>query len=200
MSLTTETKVKAYLGISSLPDPLTSAQLDNHISAVGNFINNYCNRKFEDSDTVKYYDGNGTKELLIDDLISLTKIEILDADRDVDETLDNSDYYWLYPENKTPKNKIVIDSSNAPIGIFSKGHQNIKVTGTFGYQSSVPDDIALVATKLVAGIIEEKYIKDVGNIETERLGEYSVTVKDIEKSGRNLSVFDILDRYRYIKV
>jgi len=200
MAYTTEQKVKNYLGISSLPDPLTSAALEDFINAVDAFIDNYCNRTFESSDTSKYYDGSGSSELLIDDLISLTKIEILDDDGNVNETIDSSDEYWLYPENKTPKNRIVLNADNAPIAVFPKGNQNIKITGTFGYQSSVPDDIVLAATKLVAGIIEEKYIKDVGSIKSEKLGEYSVTIQDIKETGRNLGVFDILDRYRDIVV
>jgi len=201
MAYTNEQRVKDFLGISTLPDPLTSDRVSEYIDAVQNWIETYTGRKFEqESATYKLYDGDGTKELLIDDLISLDKIEILDEDGDVDYTIDDATEYYLYPANETPKTRIVLNVFNAPISYFPKGHQNVKVTGTFGYASTVPEDIRLVATKLVAGIIEEKYIKEVGVIKSERLGEYSVTIQDIEKMANRLGVLQILDRYRKIEI
>lgn len=176
-------------------------QINEWIDAVDTYIDNYCNRTFEEeSATYKLYDGSGTSELLIDDLLTLTKIEMLDEDNDVDETLDSEDEYWLYPANKTPKNRIRINTANAPISIFPKGHQNIKVTGKFGQSESVPEDIRLVATKLVAGIISEKNLDIAGEIKSERLGEYSVTLQDVEKQANHLGIKEVLDRYRLIPI
>ena len=201
MAYTDETSILQYLGLSSLPSPLTSASITAYIAAVEKWIETYCGREFEqESASYKLYDGNGEKELLVDDIISLTKIEILDEDGNVDYTLDSSSYYYLYPANKTPKTKIVINGYNAPVGTFLKGNQNIKVTATFGYASTVPADIKLATSKLVAGIIEEKYLSQAGDIKSETLGEYSITVQDIEQSARKLGVMDILDRYRVIGV
>jgi len=199
MPYTTKSKIQNYLLIDI--DSSFDSQISDWISAVEKWIETYTGRKFEEeSATYKLYDGDGTKELLIDDLISLTKIEILDEDGDVDYTIDDSNEYYLYPANETPKTRIVLNSSNAPVAVFPKGHQNIKVTGSFGYASSVPKDIELVATKLVAGIIEEKQIDIAGEIKSEKLGEYSVTAQDIEKMANHLGVLEILDKYRKIPI
>jgi len=76
----------------------------------------------------------------------------------------------------------------------------VKITGKFGYASSVPADISLVATKLVAGIIEERGLRGIGITKSEKLGEYSVTFEDIEKIASKLDVYKILDKYRKISL
>ena len=197
MPYTTQAKILEYLGLSALPSPLTS--LTNFINAVQKYIDNYCNRKFEqESATSKLYDGDGCGNLVIqDDILTLSKIEILDEDGDVEYTLDSSDDYFLYPANETPKKEIVINKDNAPIGIFPSGNQNIKLTGTFGNSATVPDDISLAATMLVAGIIEDNYVNATGDIKSEKLGEYEVTFDtSIKKNADKLKVLDILDSYR----
>ena len=196
---TTKSRIQNYLMIT-IADSFDD-QINEWIDAADTYIDNYCNRTFEqESATSKLYDGSGTSELLIDDLLTLTKIETLDEDNDVDETLDSTDDYWLYPANETPKNRIKINTANASIAVFPKGHQNIKITGTFGQSTSVPEDIRLVATKLVAGIISERNLDIAGEIKSEKLGEYSITLQDIEKQANHLGINQILDRYRLIPI
>lgn len=201
-SYTTEAKILQYLGLFVLPSPLTS--LTDFINAVGKFIDNYCNRTFaQESSTTKLYDGDDTGELLIDDALTVSQIEILDEDGNTDYTLTYSgNDFYLYPANETPKKKIVINKNNAPIGIFPKGSQNIKLTGTFGNSVTASDDISLVATILVAGIIEENYIESTGDVKSESLGEYSVVFQDanIKKMADKMRIFDILDKYRILSV
>ncbi|MCK5492977.1 MAG: hypothetical protein KAJ14_07695 [Candidatus Omnitrophica bacterium] len=165
------------------------------------YIDNYCGREFEDeSVSHKLYDGDGTKELLMDDLITFTKIEILDEDGNIDYTIDASDEYYIYPANKTPKTRIILNAFNAPVTIFPRGCQNVKVYGTFGYAETVPNAIELVATKLVAGIIGEKNPDIAGEIKEEKLGEYRVEMQEISKMANHLSIEKILDQYRDINV
>jgi len=199
MSYTSKSRISNYL-IVDISDSFNS-QITEWIEAIEAWINTYCGREFEqESATFKLYDGSGSRELLIDDLLTLSKIETLDEDGDVDETLDNTNQYYLYPANKTPKYRIVINSANASIAIFPRGRQNIKITGTFGYSVTIPEDVRLAATKLVAGIIEEKNIDIAGEIKSERLGEYAITVQDVEKMANHLGIKDILNQYRIIPI
>jgi len=177
----------------------------NWIAAAESYIENYTGRTFAKTTAVsKLYDGDGTTELLIDDLITLTKVEILDADGDVSYTIDAATEYYLYPSSTTPfvrpYTSIVLNRQNAPIPIFLRGRQNVKVTGNFGYAEAVPNDIKMVATKIVSGFIEEKNLSTVGEIKKERLGEYDVTFQDIGKMANHLSLNQILDQYRKIEV
>jgi len=176
-------------------------QINEWIDAAEAWINKYCGREFEqESATSKLYDGDGTKELLVDDVLTVTRIETLDEERNVNDTLDNTDYYWLYPANETPKWKIVIDSRNAPIAVFPRGRQNIRVVGTFGYSVSVPADVELAATKIVAAIIRESVTDVTGLIKSESLGDYSVTFADIDKIADRTGVKDILRHYRRMNI
>jgi len=197
MSYTTQDKILTYLGLSALPSPLTS--LTDFINSVTAFINKYCNRTFEASASVKYYDGDGSKTVLIDDITSLTKFEILDEDGNVDYLFDDTSYYFLEPINEEFKNKIIINSYNAPIGHFIKGHQNIKVTAVFGHSITVPYDIELVATKLVAEILSDYNVSG-GDVQSERLGEYQVTYQSLTNAVDNLGIRKILDSYRRLSV
>ena len=196
---TNRTAVQNYLLVNI--DTSFDTQIDEWCIAVSNWIDTYCNRdSFEqEAATSKLYDGNGLDTLYVNDLLSVTKIEILDEDGSVDFTFDSTTMYYLYPANKTPKTSIVINSSNAPIGVFLKGKQNVKITGVFGYATTVPNEIKLVATRLVASIIQEKNLDATAEITSEKLGEYSINFQDIDKLANRLkNIEDILDRYRNI--
>jgi len=196
---TTKSRIQNFLMINI--DDSFEEEINEWISVATNFIDNYTGTTFEsDNDTYRLYDGDGSKEILVDDFTTFTKIEILDEDGNVNYTIDRSTEYYAYPANKDYKNRIVLESSNAPIGHFPKGNLNVKLYATFGRSADVPDDIRHVATMLVAGIIEEKNIDIAGNIKSETLGEYSVTLQDLDKIGRRLKVYDILDRYRIYHV
>lgn len=197
MAYATKTDIENYLNttISSSMD----TQITSWIAAVQAWIDTYTGRTFEAAGaSTRLYDGSGTDEILTDDFIVMTKIEILDADGDVDETIDYIDEYFLYPENETAKNRIVINAENSPIGIFPEGNQNIKVYATFGFAATVPADIKLAATMLVAGIIE-KSLKG-GNVESERLGDYSISFGNLAELPNYLEVTEILDQYRDLAV
>jgi len=77
--------------------------------------------------------------------------------------------------------------------VFIKGVKNQKITARWGYSDNVPSDIELVATKLVAGIIEEQNADVTGNIEQEKIGNYSVSFKEI---ANRTEVEQILNKYR----
>ena len=198
---TTKSRIQNFLLINI--DDSFESQITEWISVVTAYINNYCGTEFEqESATYKLYDGDGTDELMVDDLITLTKVDILDYNGDVLYTIDSAtDEYHLYPANTTPKTMIKINRGGAPVGIFLCGNQNIKVTGTFGYAATVPEDIRFVATKLVASIIEEGNYDVGAEIKSEKLGEYSITYQDIEKiASDNLDIFKILDQHKVLKV
>ena len=199
MPYTNKARVQNYLLIN-INDSFAS-QITEWIAVSKEYIDNFCNRTFEqESATTKLYDGDGTRELLVDDLLTLTKIEILDRDGNVDYTIDGSTEYYLYPANTTPKTSITIEPTNADVSVFPKGKQNVRLTGTFGYSETVPEDIRFAATKLVAGIIQEGNY-DVGSeIKSEKLGEYSITYQDVTKLAGQMKVDDILIKHRKMNV
>ena len=197
MSYTTEEKVEAYLMITI--DPSQSAEVDTWIEAVSQWIDNYTGRTFEASDETKYYDGNGTRDLNIDPVISITTLQILNTDGTADTTLTEgqANDFLLYPLNDSPKYiiKLVLSSS---IGVFPAGIRRVKITGSFGQTSTVPKNIELAASMLVGKIVKEG-IKG-GQSSSEGLGDFKITYKDIDETADSLGIKNILDQYRKIEI
>ena len=201
MSYTNKARIQNYL-LTNIDDSFAS-QVEEWILVVQNYIDDYTGTSFEGTSEARYFDGDGTNEIIVDDFVSLTKIEILDDDGSVDYTLNATTDYYLYPANKTTKNRIVINRYNADTSIFPKTYpQNIKITANWGYSNTVPEDIRFVATKLVGEIIKEGNY-DIGNeIKSEKLGEYSITYQDVDKMAKvdGMGTMEILDKHRRIEV
>lgn len=196
MAYTSEEQIERYL-LTTI-DSSFSSQVSTWISAAQKWIDNYTNRTFEAVTETKKYDGNGLAHLYVDDLVSVDTIWFTANNATADAgtiTLSTTDYYLYQNDdpNRTPKNKIVLN----PYGgqhCFDRGWQNIWVKGSFGYAATVPEDIQMVATKLVASII--KTGKDDG-VQSFSQGDYSVTYRSFESIINNdLSVKTILNFYK----
>ena len=199
MAYTQKSYIQNYL-LTNIDDSFDS-QITKWVTAVSNWINNYTGTVFESSsDTSRIYDGDGTNEIMVDEFTAITKIEILDREGDVDETLNSTSYWHAYPANKDYKNRIRINAANAPIAVFPSGHQNVKLYATFGHSASVPEDIRLAATMLVGQIIRDSQTEETGRVTAESLGEYSVTFADIDRIADRIGVMDILNQYRVIPI
>jgi hypothetical protein len=169
------------------------------LSAIEKFIEKFTGREFEkvESDT-RYYDGNGKRTLFLDDdLISITTLQILEIDGTVLETLEegHDKDFILYPYNTTPKYEIRLATS-ASVGAFYSGDKRIKIIGTFGNSSSVPDDIKLACLTLIGAIVKKG--KDGGDIKSVSLGDYSVSFMDssMESIANETGAMNILQSYK----
>lgn len=173
------------------------SQISDWITAVTNWINNYTGKTFETASADKYYDGNGLKFLPVDTFVGSPTVTILNIDGTTDVVLTegHANDYVTYPLNETAKDEIHL-TANARYTTFPKGIRRIKITADFGYASSVPKDIELVATKLVAEIIREG-LKG-GKLDRVQLGDYEAQFKDIDEKADALGIYNILDMYRDI--
>jgi len=196
MSYTTQAKVEQYLNTDL---SAVSSEVDNWIASVKAWIDNCCGKTFEASSATRYYDGNGKQRILIDPFVGNPTVTLLELDGTDHLALTEgpAEDYITYPLNETEKNELALVST-ANILSFLKGKRRVKVIADFGYSSSVPADVELIATKLV-GSIAEKRIKG-GPSKSEKLGDYSITYKDIDEEADALGVFSILDLYREIAI
>lgn len=167
-------------------DAAFESQIESWIAAVEKYIDNFTGRDFMASPQAsegdpRYFDGNGSSVLLIDDCLEITSVKVGDEEVTFGE-------WYLYPANETPKNKIILKGR-----CFSKGNQNVEITGKWGYSEEVPDDIKLAATVLVAGIIA--YADNPG-VNSETIGRYSVTYSSNQQWADFKQTMNILDSYR----
>lgn len=200
---TSKAKLEQYLmtDIASSMD----TYVDYWIEAAENFINNYTGRKhgFKESASasVKYFDGNGKREIIIDDFTEIDSLVILELDGDdVEWTLTEGqeDDYIIYPYDDTPKYKLMLTISSQ-VGAWYKGNKRIKVTAKWGYSATVPKDIELVATILVADIIKQG--RDGGVPVDETLGDYKTSFERFNNNALKLSnIKKILDRYKILEL
>ena len=192
LGYTSKNDIERYMLVDI--DDSYNTQINEWIESVEAMINDYTGRLFiaDTEDSIRYFDGDGSHVLLIDDCISLTKIEMGDPTMTKDE-LDSDDYY-IYPYNTTPKRKVYYDS------IFTRDKKNIDVTAKWGYSVDVPNDIKLATTILVSLIREEAWQSE-GETESESIGSYSITYRKTETNKSKIDrAIETLKRYRKINI
>ena len=194
MSYSNEGKVENYLTIDI--DNSFSSQIADWAEAVDSYIDKFCGRTFgETVSETRYFDGNGKKELDIDDFVSLDTVQILEPNSDdVMDTLTEGkeEDYIVYPYNSAPYFRLIMTALSST-AVWSTGIKRIKITGTWG-RANVPKDIELAATMLLAGVVE-KGLKG-GSVQSESLGDYSVTFKMVDDISSVMGVKEILEKYR----
>ncbi len=191
---TTRVQIEDYLTITI--DPAFYSRIDAWIGSIERYIDHRTGRNFvaDAAASKRVYDGDGESNLLIDDCVAVTKLEI-------DETEIDSDDYYLYPENAIAKG-IPISQIKLFGARFSRcglTRQNIWVTAKWGYSTVAPEDIALAATVLVAGIINFS-LNSEGEVKSMTVGRYSVSYRDKSEWADYDRANEILDSYEKITV
>jgi hypothetical protein len=190
---TDKNQIEAYLGIT-LPSDLDD-QLDNWISAVQRWLDNYVGFGFEnDTATDRYFDGSGDRELFIDKYHTLVSVITLDVDGDNDVTV-GTDGIIQYPLNATPKDRIFLENS-ASVARFPSHRNGVKINAKWGYSATPPQDIQLATTRLMAHLIQPRLSGNLGEKTQESLGDYSVSFAKLDETAKLLGVTNILDQYR----
>jgi hypothetical protein len=171
------------------------SQIDIWIKGVTKMMDTMANRKLVareiqeyEAPDVKYYDGNNSNYLLIDDCQSISELSISDTFGDQTTIIDPVDYA-LTPKI-APHKAIALRGD-----VFTDGMQNITVKGEFGLFSELPDDIKFACSVIVAGIINNQ---DKGNSEkkSESIGNYSVTYLDPQGFSTFEGALNIIKSYR----
>jgi len=174
---TTAAKIKDFLNIT------TSDTFESYILAAQKIIDNITGRNFKADTEAKerLFDGpdGGARELLIDDCIEISKVEIGGntwGDSFSTITAGGAGGYLIDPpsedyreDREIPITKIILRSR-----VFSQGIQNQKITAKWGYSETPPDDISFAATVLAAGMYDFHRGGGSGTVKSEKIGNYSV--------------------------
>lgn len=152
-------------------DSSFEAQINEWIAGVTLEMNAMAQRQLigDSADSENLYDGTGSTTMMVDDFLSITSVLTYASKTDTDPT-DITDDCYFYPANSLPIWKVEYPY------VFSRGRQNIKITGIRGCidPDAIPVDLRWAATVLVAGIINFSY-QHSGEIKSESIGRYSVT-------------------------
>ena len=170
---TTKTAVENYT-LLKIDDSFNSA-LEGWIESVSEMIENRTNRVFIASDSEeRVFDGNNKTKLVLPDFVELTSVEV--DNKDVTSSV------LKYPPNELPYTSIYYENG------FYRGKQNVTVGAKWGYSVTVPKAIEMVATVMVAGIIQDQEKTDKA-IVSERIGNYQVKYTE-----RQFEDFKIIDK------
>lgn len=169
MAYTTTGNIAARLGAS-----LTTEQSEYFTNVLSGSIDAYINQQTQtmfgsQDETEVYVSGSDSNMLIIPTMFAITALHRIDG---ADEEAVPVDDYMTFPRGDV--NKYAIRTLN---GTWSEGFENYKVTGKLGY-ASVPDDIVAVATELAVNGIDA----NVNNYKSERVGDWSVTYGEMERS------------------
>lgn len=181
---TTVESVCAYLGIDAPSESSEEfQQMESWILAMSAWIDNYTNRTiYRTEESTILYDGDGTDLMVIRDVIDPT-VTVDDREMDV----------LKYPTHKTYTSRIVLQDGWK----FTKGRQNVAVTGVHAMFIYLPDDVQQACNVLVAGIYNAQQVQGkVGTSET--IGAYSVTYREPAQQTDFANVKSILGAYKRI--
>ncbi len=189
---TDKTSIQNYL-LTEI-DSSFEDQLNAFIEQAEDIIDQQTDRNFkaDSTDSARLYDGDGERDILIDDCQSVSKVRIGTPDGVIEseDEVPGTDYK-LYPANEKPKTKIRLLYGRA-----TRGSQNVEVTGKWGYSASVPAAIRFVATVLVAGMIQAAGPKSDSDVQSMTVGRYTVTYKNKDQITDYQRAMDTLETYK----
>ena len=147
----------------------------------------------------RFYDGSGTSEQELDVFFGSMTVEILNPDGSTFVTLTEgqANDYLAYPLNEVQKNHLVLANAST-IGTFPGRRSSVKVSAKFGQSATVPEDVGLVATKLVAQAFNES-LKG-GKVSGQEVGDLKINYFKIDEMAEAMGIFETLESYRDVEI
>ena len=189
MQYTDQAKIEAYLDRVLTANEETL--LDYLIDHISQFISDYTGRAWLSLDedelpeaAVRLYDGNGRKELFIDDFSDLVEIKLLDSQGDEVVEITDSDEYILYPLNLDIKDSVYLRNY-----IFADGPARVSIEAVFS-SGAVPNAVIMVATSLCGKFISQSAPSALG-FKSESIEGYSYQLLDssqVDKETQDLLI------------
>lgn len=179
MDYTTKAQVQDYMQTDI--DASLDTRIAQYITAMSEYADEVAGYPiYRDETTAKKYDGDGTDEIMIEPVHTITEVTL------GEETITPT----KWPYNRDIKRMLLLDGE-----YFTKGLANIEVTGTHCLETALPKKVEWAVTVLVAGIVNHLKNQDEG-VRSEKIGEYQVTYIDKGQRSDFKMALDILKRYR----
>lgn len=141
---------------------------------------------FYSKDFIEYVNGNNKDRLLVSlipDILTVTEIKISNIVLTTDWWTYDTNFVYLDPEAVTGDASDLAELHlrlKYERNLFPKGMKNIKITGTYGW-NSVPPAIKLATIKLCLSENDSTLFTTYNtNLKSEKLGDYSYTLVDPE--------------------
>lgn len=169
-------------------------QVEEWISGVSRMMDTMANRQLvaptlgSGEYETKYYDGDGTNWLIIDDCQELAELSVGDQWGDDMAVIEATEY--VVKPKTPPISQIWLKYTYFPTGV-----QNVAIQGNFGLFQELPDDLKFACTVIVAGIINNQ-TKGKENVTSENIGSYSVSYSDDKGISDFTRALQTINNYR----
>ena len=194
---TTELKLEAFLGGLSI----VTAEAEDAINQAITLVDKLTGRNFVagTTESERLFDGKGKEQLLIDDCISISEVKVgSDYYGDSKTTLTTTEYIKL-PNNYSAKG-FPISRLHLKNDIWQTGMQNHSVKAKWGYSLACPDDISFATLVLASGMYMFNRGGASGGVNSESIGNYSVSYENEEGWKNYKRAISILDGYKKINL
>lgn len=172
MAYTSQALIESYLQRSLTASEITF--LVTLLPAIKLWLDRVLDSTFDTAtETTRYYEGGG-KTVDIDPCTAITAVKSVDNELDIEQEYTDGTDYVAEPQNETVKRELV-----KRYGRFIAGNARVAVTAKFSeFNTAVPEDIQLAATRIAADVIREGKTTSVGNVQSESLEGHSVTYRN----------------------
>jgi hypothetical protein len=172
--------------------------LSDAIQSVSNSINAYTNRRWfnlgetEAEEEIRYFDGNGKRELFIDDHTSISLLRFFDSLGSVIATVPSTSFVSR-PQNTEWKNSILLRDR-----YFPSVKSSVEVTGVF-YTGTCPIEVQMTCATLVGHFFSSS--RNVGDFKKESIEGYTYEIlTGEERSAQDKATFDKIDHWRKVSL
>lgn len=191
-ALITLAQGKTFLGIPTLETSHDSL-VEDFINEASQMIETYCNRFLIQRTVIEYKNGNGRKQLILNQY-PISSITSLHDDLNHSygaETLIDASNYGIYGDQLNDNFYIErFDSA------FCRGQKNIKIVYVAGYLlADIPADLKLACKIIIAFYYNKQQSKD-WTTSTKSKGDENITVIQ----GIPQSAIEILDKYKRLEI
>lgn len=150
---TNQSKVESYLKRALTDDEVEL--LDETIDYISQQIDSYTGRSWLPYEydgealeaTARIFDGNGQREIYVDDFTDLESVRLLDSDGETASEYTSDSDFITYPLNSTTKSSIRLRTAG-----FGLGSARVEITAIWG-SGDVPSGIVMVATAMVGNYL-----------------------------------------------
>jgi len=192
-----------------LRDGALAARMPTVIQDVVDEVTRRTLRQFvaDTSDTTRTYDGSGSSEQEVDEMVSLTSVTVLGMQSNPGYPLSNPQF--IVEQNK-PRTRIVIGVGSVPAwtsegvwmpfrSIFPAGRQNILITGRFGFAPTIPGDLwAGICGEMAHRLAKEAIFNADGRVTNWKGGDesFALAINDPDALGWHTTFEDRVNFYK----
>jgi uncharacterized phiE125 gp8 family phage protein len=160
---------KAFLKISASTEDVIVGDI---VNAVSGTINRYCGRVFLSAEYTEFYDGTGTRELILRKF-PVTSVTSLN---------DDVNRQWTDATAKDVNSDVILDGGAGILslwnngGRFARGRQNVKIVYTAGYAlAAIPYDVQMSCKLLASQHYRQSYAQWRRGVQSEQQGNVNTT-------------------------